>query len=264
MPWPPRLRQAVVFALAAACATPTATGPSVEGSATTAVSVFAGHAVRPCSELPDPILDIVVDGELSDDPEVASAQRGRAALGFASDLETVLAVMADPVNVDNLYGIPMTPHELTDLEGRDYREQRSEIRAYLADHTDTFGFLYVDQQAGGVFTVGFTRDLDARRTELADAFPDVPIEVVEAEFTKAELETAREPLTPAMQDGRLSLGGVATGPFRVEVYLPEPSRKDLDTIAEVTDSAKVCVRDFRTPFLPSPTTSSTSEGTPPP
>lgn len=250
-----------IAVVVASCGAPAANGPDSVVSSVSPSSVFAGHTVRPCSELPDPVMDFVVTGELSSDPDIASAQRGRAALGFASDIETVVDVMAEEANTDNVYGIPMTPSELADLEDRGHREQRATIRAYVADHDDTFGFLYVDQKAGGVVTIGFTRGLEERRAELEQLVPDVPIDVVDAEFTHTELEEAAAPLTPAMQEGRLSLGGIATGLFRVEVYLPEPTRSDLDAIAQLTDPGKVCVRDFRATSLPEPTTSATSEET---
>lgn len=208
-------------------------------------AVFAGHPVRPCDDVDDPMLrEPEVDGALSSDPAVAAAQRGRASMGFPSDEDTTRRLLEDPTT-DDSFGFPLTQDEIDSVWERQNLLDGEEMLEFGRRHADTFGYAFLDQAAGGVYTFGFTDDLEARAADLRQAFPDVPTAVQQAPFTKQELEAAHEPIMAALQAGEFGSGSLSVGLVRVELGIVDPTRETLDRIAELTDPSKVCVRaDF--------------------
>lgn len=208
-------------------------------------AIFAGHAVRPCDEIDDPMFrEPQIDGPLSDDPEVAAAQRGRAGMGFPSDIATTTRLLEDPES-DRAFGFPLSQDEFDSVWERQGQLDGEEMLKFGDRFPESFGYVYVDQSAGGVFTFGFTRDLEAREADLREAFPDVPTAVELAPFTMQELQAAHDPLVELLRTGQSGAWSLAVGLVRVELGVVDPTRETLDAIAEVTDPDKVCVRaDF--------------------
>lgn len=207
-------------------------------------AIFDGHPVRPCSEAGNPMdSPAEVDGPVSDDPTVADAQRGRAEMGFPSDLDTTQQRMADPANLERGFDFPLSEQEYEAIWTRQDIESHESMHSYGTEHPDTFGFLYIDQRAGGLWTYGFTEGLEDRRAELQARFPDVATAVVEAPHTVASLEAAAEPVLAAMQDEPdLGISSLAVGLTRVEVGLIDTTRDALDVLAGLTDPGLLCVQ----------------------
>jgi hypothetical protein len=203
-------------------------------------AIFAGHPLRRCEELPDFRTQATIDGPLAEDEEVARAQQGRAAMGLPSDEATVRALLADP-GADTSFGFPMTREEHDEVMARNRLDLHEALEPYRAEHRDTYGFTLIDQPAGGVYVLGFTDDVDGHRMRLRDRFPDAPIRVVEAPATQPEIEAAQQSLTELMRsDARPRIATGAGGPY-LTVMLIDPTREDLDTIAELADPAFTCV-----------------------
>lgn len=220
--------------------------PPVPGqpAADEVAAIFDGHPVRPCSEVGNP-MDVPpkVDGPVSDDPAVADAQRGRAEMGFPSDQDTTKQRLTDPANLERGFDFPLSEEEYEEIWTRQDIESHESMHAYALEHHDTFGFLYIDQQAGGVWTYGFTEGLEDRRAELQARFPDAATAVVEAPYTVASLEAAAEPVLAAMQDEPdLGISSLAVGLTRVEVGLIDTTRDTLDVLAGLTDPGLLCVQ----------------------
>lgn len=122
-------------------------------------------------------------------PEIVEAISLREELGLRSDPGWVQAVAANPdVNLD--WGIPLLAFEAAELERRATGESEvvGVVQAYLAEHADVNGGVYIDQRAGGVVTVLVTDDPaphEAALRELAGA--DARIAVRQVQWTEGEL-----------------------------------------------------------------------------
>lgn len=205
-------------------------------------AVFAGHPLRPCDEIPDPRTQPRVDGPLSADPEIAEYQMRRAEAALPSDEATVRARRDDP-DANTAFGYPMTEAEFDALMSRNRPEVSQRLHEeYYSRHADTWGFTMIDQAAGGVFLLGFTGDLDGHRRRLAEMFPDLEIRVVEAVATARELREAQQELHRRFRNGGRPEIPHSTGDgVRMQIGVLDPTRADLDAIAEVIDPRIACV-----------------------
>jgi hypothetical protein len=218
--------------------------------------VFAGHPLHRCGEVDDFRTEPTVDGPLSEDPEVAAAQRGRAEYGFPSDEATVRALLTDPDDpeMDRAFGFPLTATEVESLWARNRMDVVDALEPYRTEHADTFGFLLIDQPGGGVLVVGVTDDLEEHEARLTERFPGAPLRVVRAPASQSEIEAGQERLMALMggRDGPRVTGSGAGGPW-LTVMVIDPTRELLDDIAELVDPAWTCI-DVELTGLPPATT----------
>jgi hypothetical protein len=112
--------------------------------------------------------------------------------------------------------------------------------AYAAEHPETYGFLVVDEQLGE-WTVGVTDDLEAHRERLEARHPDARFRLMLTPNPAAALQEAQERLMPLHgSDDDVQL--VSSGAFAyLELGIIDPTREDLDAIAELVDPELVCV-----------------------
>jgi hypothetical protein len=125
------------------------------------------------------------------------------------------------------------------------------IRTYGNEHRDVFGAILIDRDAGGTIVLAVTDDPAPHRAALAERRPrptddvgvdprpaiedDRPIgewgvamDVVQVDFTEAELLAAQEALTPLLQDPDVPVDGSSGGGLRnrVELHAARPVTPD--------------------------------------
>ena len=85
------------------------------------------------------------------DPVTAEAVRIREMFGFRTDLPWI-AEVARRSDTDSAYGTPLTPDELAELNQRavDADPIIGPLQAYVADHPDEAGGIYIDHRQGGI------------------------------------------------------------------------------------------------------------------
>ena len=127
------------------------------------------------------------------------------------------------------------------------------VLAYRQEHKESHGGLWIDRDNGGAIVLAVTGDPEAHRQELLDRLSglDAVIDVIQVEFTKAELTDVQDSLTPFMgqEYGLLSMGtSESLNRVSLDFYdLPEGA---LRMIAELVDPAAVCVTVTYSPVLP--------------
>lgn len=174
-------------------------GPSASPSAPSAVSASgSGLAAPDCAQFHEPA---AVDGALSEDPEIADAQRARAENGLPSDEATVRTVLEQTEGNHYPMGFPHTQEEFDELMARnDLSRHAGAIRLWAdREAPDAFAGMWLDHQAGGVFTVAFTHDLQRFRQTVHERF-DPSIKVVAAEHPMSQLRTLQATISAWMQD----------------------------------------------------------------
>ncbi|MDP8970697.1 MAG: hypothetical protein M3N52_09450, partial [Actinomycetota bacterium] len=153
------------------------------------------------------------DGPLSEDPQVARAQRQRAEYGLPSDAATVQRLLAsDPHQLRWELGFPATRQEVEAVMSRNAAADHAElIRGYARNNAaQTFGGLWIDQAAGGVLRVAFTADAARHEAALREHFgPAVDISAVTVANSLAQLEAVRERIDFDRPLGRAILLGHA-------------------------------------------------------
>jgi hypothetical protein len=129
-----------------------------------------------------------VEAAISEDAEVAAAQRRRAQMGLASDEATVAQIL-ETTDGPYSFDFPHTDEEFDALMARnDPGVDPGKVRAWAyAEAGDLYAGLWLDHQSGGVLTVAFTDDVEGLRAEAAERF-DAEIAVVEAAHSLAELQ----------------------------------------------------------------------------
>jgi hypothetical protein len=123
--------------------------------------------------------------------------------------------------------------------------------AYAAEHADTFGWLMVLQDEG-VWVVGVTDDVEGHRERLAARHPGSTFRVDETPHAQRDLEAAQQAILP--------LHGAEEGPELVtssffthlELGIIDPTREDLDAIAELVDPELACVEPVLSGLEPRP------------
>lgn len=210
-------------------------------------AVFADHPLHRCEDMPSFTTEPQVDGPLSDDPEVAQAQEQRAAYGLASDEATVRALLAEPPGTgpESGFGFPATSEEFDEVMARGRLDFYEDLHAtYLTDHAGTWGFAVLDQAAGGVYVLGFTGDLDGHEQRLAARYPEVPLRIVRAPATQTRLITMQEAVAALWNEGHPRVMHAGQGAY-VEIGVLDPTREDLDLIAERADPDAACIEAMR-------------------
>ncbi len=132
--------------------------------------------------------------------EVAQAIALRQEFGLRSDEGWVRAVAANPDAVMD-FEVPLLPFERDEIMSRSAESEElvGAIQAYLADHADVSGGLYIDQSAGGRVTVLVTDEPDRHRDALTGLIgPDAAIAVRQVRWTEAELRDLQDRIVADM------------------------------------------------------------------
>lgn len=202
-----------------------------------ATSTGATPTVEDCDKLE---AAAPVDGRVSDD----EAQRARAQFGLASDEQTVRQIIEQTGGGPYSLGFPHTDEEFQRIIARNQTGgDRAALRAWVGQEADAFAGMWLDHQAGGVFTVAFTRDLDRFRAELHERF-DPAIRVVEAEHTFAELLALQETISRESREiagTSLSAVGVLEQHNRVSVTLAAVNDQVRRTLGEQYPPEMLCI-----------------------
>lgn len=140
------------------------------------------------------------------------------------------------------------------------------IRTYGNEHRDVFGALLIDRSAGGTIVLAVTDDPAPHRAALAERRPrptdDVGVEprppieddrpigewsiafdVVQVDFTEAELLAAQDALMPLLQDSAVPVDGSSGGGLRnrVELYAARPVTPDEQRAISAAVAERVAV-----------------------
>jgi hypothetical protein len=210
--------------------------------------VFAGHPVRRCDPSSQRWWQGEVAGALSDDPDVAAAQRERAAFGVASDEATVRDVLDHPDRVDD-YGFALLPAELEeDIRASELMEQLMGFLRAEGWDTDRDLTPVLARDDGIRPSVLAGADEDEAVRELLDArFGPGTIEVLASPWDPAAVAAAQDALTAllAPADGGWSLAWLSGPPGPAEIGIVDPTREALDAIADLVDPELVCVEVLR-------------------
>lgn len=110
---------------------------------------------------------------------------------------------------------------------------------YAAEHAVEFGWLMVDQ-AAGEWVVGVTGDVAAHRERLQDRHPGARFRVVETPHALRDLAAAQEAVRPLHSGEEPPLTHSSYFAY-VEAGIIDPTREDLDALAEVVATDIVCV-----------------------
>ena len=169
-----------------------------------------------------------VDPDLPAD--IADAILTRTSLGLRSDADYVEAVHAAPDSVRHDFGILVTPEEAADLDRRfAAQDDLGALAAYGAEHSDTFGGMYIDQAAGGDVVLLFTRDVERHAIAASALAPaGVAVRVRQVDFTEAQLNEVMDSLGPMNQPGLEMVGAwvdIIRNVVTLEVKTDDPTFK---------------------------------------
>ncbi len=140
------------------------------------------------------------------------------------------------------------------------------VRTYGNEHRDVFGSLLIDRDAGGTIVLAVTDDPAPHRAALAERRPrptdDVGVEprppieddrpigewgvafdVVQVDFTEAELLAAQNALMPLLEDPDVPVDGSSGGGLRnrVELHAARPITTDEDRVIAAAVGERVAV-----------------------
>jgi hypothetical protein len=125
----------------------------------------------------------------ADSVVVGAAMSFRSAFGYSTDLELVGALERNPA-ANRKYSVALTAAEVADMDIRMAIQSAMEpLVEYAHSFPETFGGIYVDQAAGGVFYFSFTSDIEARQSVLESMAPaGVDIRYRTVTLTEAEVD----------------------------------------------------------------------------
>lgn len=160
-------------------------------------------ALLPAAAVSATASDASAAEEVASDAEAASV-RFRASVGFASGLEVVRAIAADPMNNPSfLGGTPLTVAETSELLRRMEVQWATVPAMEYANAEPEFAGGFIDQLGGGIPVFMFTDRLDTHEDNIARIL-ETPIEfrVQKAERTLKELlaqQAAIDDHTPSLE-----------------------------------------------------------------
>jgi hypothetical protein len=233
-------------ALATAEAGESMTTTSVEPTATNDNTLVAlPFGFRRCSVL---LSTGVVDGPLSDDPEIAKAQQWRADHGLRSDEDWIRRVptMDRTSDMADAFDAPLSDDEVIELTARGSDIDHEALAAYTAEHQATLGGYWLDHTAAAP-TISFTENVEERRAEVAVRIPGV--RVVAANLTEAELIELQSTLIAQLADLGLPISSgvlVQAGGGVVSIGVPVLNEPTLEVVAQVADPQVVCLEGLET------------------
>jgi hypothetical protein len=220
---------ALISVLVSGCGTPDApsaapTSPesvrsTVERSVVSAATVTVASSQPPVSQPPD----VSTSGVGVPTTEIPNPSAGNLPL-----CEDVPPAATDVIG-SNLGGQDVDPAFL------------DVVNAYVAEHVDTFGGMWLDRDAGGTFVVAFTGDPEAHRSELAGRRPRAvddagvvddrplgewgqPFDVVQVKNTETGLLATLNEVSDLLEDHRDKYVGAGVDAMRnrVRIDLIEP------------------------------------------
>ncbi len=189
-----------------------------------------------------------IDGPLSEDPVVAQAQVARAERGLPSDVDTVERLLADPATAETKFGFPATREEIDDIFARN--EVALTVGPIVLEYAareapDTYAGAYLDQRAGGLFTVLFTEDADRHLAALRElAGPDAPLATREVDNSLALLAAIRSrivlPDRPG-EDAIVAGHGIDVIENRIAIDVVAPDDVARDYLAGQYGADQICI-----------------------
>ncbi len=208
-------------------------------------AIFAGHAVPRCGPEHELRRTGEVDGPLSDDPEVAAAQKERAKFGVASDQATVRELLENPppAGVED-FGFPLTPEELA--ADRQANARIEDAMAWLAEQGyDERRVVPMIDRSDGIRAALVAGEDDAAdlRERLDARFGEGAVAVRVSPWPPLDVTAATDALAQRMHEierhAQVSWMSGPSGP--AEIGLIDPTREALDVIADIVDPNLVCV-----------------------
>lgn len=104
--------------------------------------------------------------------ELTESLKFRETFGLRSDAGYVLSLVTDASLPRAEWGVPLTDQELNEMDRRrSISEALDDLYAYIGSTEDTFGGLFIDQAAGGVVDVAFTKDPESHHSALIKLLP---------------------------------------------------------------------------------------------
>lgn len=171
-----------------------------------------------------------------DEDSLGLAQYQRSRLGFPTDTVTVAALLLDP-QADDMFGVPLSVAEQADVLRRlRVQEALDPVEAYGAARPETYGGIYIDQQAGGEVVVSFTADVDQHAIALAELGPaEGRLRVRAVSWTEAELKALSDSLYedflgPGSEDVGISSTRLDVRENAVVVGIQEDEGEALDVL----------------------------------
>lgn len=166
------------------------------------------------------------------DERLGDATSFRQNFGLNAETTYVNATLDDPTLADSeeLYGVPLTSAELTELDTRiAMADEVGTIEDYALDYASEYADLYTDQAGGGLIYVGWTRNADQHMADLRARFPyPERLRSFTAARTKDDVATLHQRVTADVDvlraDG-IDVQSVATSVEGnvVEVGVPSPT-----------------------------------------
>jgi hypothetical protein len=128
---------------------------------------------------------------------IAEAIRFRSSVGLRADEAYVRQLAVDPTasTAVTLYGVPLTPDEIAELDKRARNSDlvAETLKTYGRDHPDQWAGTFVDQRGGGMVVIQFTGDLNEHRAALSKLVnPAASWEVRDARWSLADLASKRD------------------------------------------------------------------------
>lgn len=208
-------------------------------------AVFAGHAVRRCTPDDARIGEPQVDGPLSDDRQVATAQEARVRIGVPSDAATTAGVLADHAVDRDAWGAPLLPDEIAAEQERDALASRlSEWLGVAGWDLDREATVILERFGDGRVHVEVAQHRVATlQGQVDEQFGPGAVVVDAAPYPPEEVRAAQEALGALMGPG--GGPGIITStsglPGPLQIGMVDPTREALDAIAATVDPELVCV-----------------------
>ena len=184
----------------------------------------------------------------------------RAALGFASDAETVLKVIQTPGTQFD-FGGPLTKEESDVMWARLSQERASQaLIAYVDAHDDVFGGVWFDHPDGGVrIWVGVTADarsadlqaisdLKPAGVDLELAHADQPLALLRKAQTSISDQEAKLGISGSYVDiveNEVVIGGSSSDAEKLATALGVPVRSQAITLAPVACTSRASCTPYR-------------------
>lgn len=217
-------------------------------------AVFEGHAIQRCTDdmfwwlAPHP-----VDGPLSDDPAVASAQQQRADFGVASDEATVRKLLESPPpsHIEDL-GFPLTAEEWELDESASAIAERVPTVLSGPESSEDERYVPLIDRSDGIrpAVIAGAEDAAEITAALDDEFGPGVVTVHVAEHDPADVHAAQRALggLTVPEPSRITHTSGPPGP--ATVGLIDPTTEALDLIADAVDPSLVCIEVDRSGLVP--------------
>ena len=126
-----------------------------------------------------------------------------------------------------------------------------EVRLWAASRPG-FETIWIDRDHNGWVTLAFSEDAEARRSEVAELFPDDGVVVVEVDWTMAHLQELQASLTDRFEPGFLQHSGIYDNRGVVGVGIGALSEERIAIASEELAGEPVCLEGFDPSLVPEP------------